>query len=83
MSMVDGVILLVCATEGPMTQTKFVLKKAISQKIKPIVIINKVDRPSARVKEVENEIFSLFCDLDTHDDLLEYPIFYASGRVIS
>jgi len=57
MDMVDGVILVVCATEGPMSQTKYVLKKAIAERKNPIVIINKVDRPTARVREVENEIF--------------------------
>lgn len=56
MQMVDGVILLICATEGPMTQTKFVLKKALKQGLKPIVIINKVDRPTARIKDVESEV---------------------------
>ena len=61
MSMVDGVCLVVCATEGPMPQTKFVLKKALSHGLKPIVVINKVDRDSARVEDVENEIFDLFC----------------------
>ena len=80
MSMVDGVALIVCAVEGPMAQTKFVLQKALKQKLKPIVIINKVDRPGARIKEVENEIFDLFCNLDSSDEMLEYPIFYASGR---
>ena len=80
MSMVDGVALIVCAVEGPMAQTKFVLQKALKQKLKPIVIINKIDRPGARVKEVENEVFDLFCSLDASDDLLDYPVFYASGR---
>jgi GTP-binding protein len=61
MNMVDGVALVVCASEGPMTQTKFVLEKALKSGLKPMVIINKVDRPNARVKEVENEIFDLFC----------------------
>lgn len=80
MSMVDGVCLVVCATEGPMPQTKFVLKKALSHKLKPIVVINKVDRDSARVEDVENEIFDLFCSLEANDDQLEYPIIYASAR---
>ena len=80
MSMVDGVALIVCAVEGPMAQTKFVLQKALKQKLRPIVIINKIDRPGARVKEVENEVFDLFCSLDTSDDMLDYPVFYASGR---
>lgn len=80
MSMVDGVCLVVCAVEGPMTQTKFVLSKALKQGLKPIVIINKVDRPGARVKEVENEVFDLFCSLDVSDDLLDYPVFHCSAR---
>lgn len=57
MGMVDGVCLIICATEGPMTQTKFVLRKALERNIKPLVVINKVDRPSARVSEVVNEVF--------------------------
>ena len=68
MSMVDGVCLVVCATEGPMPQTKFVLKKALSHGLKPIVVLNKVDRESARTGEVENEIFDLFCTLDASED---------------
>jgi GTP-binding protein len=80
MSMVDGVCLVVCATEGPMPQTKFVLKKALSHGLKPIVVINKVDRDSARVEEVENEIFDLFCLLEANDEQLEYPLIYASAR---
>ena len=80
MSMVDGVCLVVCATEGPMPQTKFVLKKALSHNLKPIVVINKVDRESARVAEVENEIFDLFCNLEANDDQLDYPVIYASAR---
>ena len=80
MSMVDGVCLVVCATEGPMPQTKFVLKKALSHGLKPIVVINKVDRDSSRVLEVEHEIFDLFCLLDATDDQLDYPVIYASAR---
>lgn len=68
MSMVDGVVLVVCATEGPMPQTKFVLQKALKRGIKPIVVINKVDRPSSRVDEVENEVLDLFCNLDANDE---------------
>ena len=68
MTMVDGVCLVVCATEGPMPQTKFVLQKALQRGVKPIVVINKVDRPSSRVEEVESEIFDLFCNLDANDD---------------
>ena len=79
MSMVDGVCLVVCATEGPMPQTKFVLQKALQRGLKPLVVINKVDRQTARVDEVENEIFDLFCNLDANDDQLEYPIVYSSA----
>jgi GTP-binding protein len=61
MSMVDGVCLVVCATEGPMPQTKFVLKKALSHNLRPIVVINKVDRETSRTEDVVNEIFDLFC----------------------
>jgi len=78
--MVDSVCLVVCATEGPMPQTKFVLQKALSRGLKPIVVINKVDRPTSRLDEVESEIFDLFCNLDASDDQLEYPTIYASAK---
>lgn len=68
MTMVDGVVLVVCATEGPMPQTKFVLKKALERGIKPVVVINKVDRLSSRVADVEAEVLDLFCNLDASDD---------------
>ena len=68
LQIVDGVCLVVCATEGPMPQTKFVLRKALAQNIKPIVVMNKVDRDTSRVQEVENEIFDLFCSLDATDE---------------
>ncbi len=80
MSMVDGVTLIVDATEGPMAQTKFVLKKALARGLTPVVVINKVDRPTARVGEVENEIFDLFVNLDATDAQLDYTTVYASGR---
>lgn len=80
LGMVDGVCLVICATEGPMTQSKFVLRKALEQKLSPMVIINKVDRPTARSKEVMNEVFELFCDLHCPDHLLDYPTFFASGK---
>jgi GTP-binding protein len=80
MSMVDGVCLVVDASDGPMTQTKFVLKKALQRGIKPIVVINKIDRPSARLGEVENEIFDMFVNLDANEEQIEYPVLYASGR---
>lgn len=80
MGMVDGVCLVICATEGPMTQSKFVLKKALEQNVKPMVIVNKVDRPTARVKEVLTETFDMFCDLSCPDIFLDYPLFYSSGK---
>ncbi|MGH1378028.1 MAG: translational GTPase TypA [Alphaproteobacteria bacterium] len=78
--MADGVILLTDAAEGPMPQTKFVLGKALSQGLKPIVIINKIDRPDGRPEEVVDEVFDLFVSLDANDEQLDFPILYASGR---
>jgi len=80
LSMVDGVVVLVDAAEGPMPQTKFVVGKALKQGLKPIVVINKVDRPDARVQEVHNEVFDLFAALDANDDQLDFPTLFASGR---
>jgi len=80
MSIVDGVCLLVDATEGPMAQTKFVLMKALSRGIKPLVVINKVDRDSSRVEEVEGEVFDLMVNLGATDEQLDYTTIYASGR---
>lgn len=80
MSMVDGCALIVDATEGPMTQTKFVLNKALKRGLRPIVVFNKVDRESARVGEVENEVLDLFSELGANDDQLDFPMIYASGR---
>ena len=80
LSMTDGVILLTDAAEGPMPQTKFVLSKALAQGLKPIVIINKVDRPDARPDAVIDEVFDLFVSLDATDALLDFPILYAAGR---
>jgi len=80
MSIVDGVCLLVDATEGPMAQTKFVLMKALARGIKPVVVINKVDRDTSRVDDVETEVFDLMCSLGATDDQLEYTTVYASGR---
>lgn len=81
MNMVDGVCLVVCAIEGPMPQTRFVLRKALQRGLKPIVVINKADRTPNRVGEVENEIFDLFCSLDATEDQLDYQLVYASARV--
>lgn len=80
LSMADGVILLVDAAEGPMPQTKFVLSKALKAGFIPIVVINKVDRPDARVSEVIDEIFELFFNLEASEDQLNFQILYASGR---
>ena len=80
LSMVDGVIVLVDAAEGPMPQTKFVVGKALKLGLRPIVAINKVDRSDARITEVVNEVFDLFAALDATDDQLDFPILYGSGR---
>jgi GTP-binding protein len=80
LSMADGVILLTDAAEGPMPQTKFVLGKALAQGLRPIVIINKIDRSDGRPEEVVNEVFDLFVALDASEDQLDFPILYASGR---
>ena len=80
LGMADGVILLTDAAEGPMPQTKFVLGKALKQGLKPIVIINKVDRPDGRPEEVVDEVFDLFVALDANEAQLDFPILYASGR---
>ncbi len=80
LNLADGVILLVDSAEGPMPQTRFVLDKALRLKLKPIVLVNKVDKPDARPKEVLNKVFDLFCDLNADDDQLDFPVLYASGR---
>ncbi|WP_439817511.1 translational GTPase TypA [Zavarzinia sp. CC-PAN008] len=80
LSMVDGVVLLVDAAEGPLPQTKFVLSKALALGMKPIVVINKVDRADARITEVHNEVFDLFAALEASDDQLDFPTVFASGR---
>ena len=80
LSMADGVVLLVDSAEGPMPQTKFVLSKALAQGLKPIVVINKIDRPDGRPEEVIDEVFDLFVALDANDEQLDFPILYASGR---
>lgn len=80
LNMADGVILVVDASEGPMPQTKFVLQKALSQNLKPVVIINKIDKPAARISEVENEISDLFLELATDESQLNYPIYFAIAR---
>ena len=80
LGMCDGVILLTDAAEGPMPQTKFVLGKALKQGLKPIVVINKIDRSDSRGSEVVDEVFDLFVALDASDEQLDFPILYASGR---
>ena len=80
LKMVDGVILLVDAAEGPMPQTRFVLQKALEAGLTPLVVINKIDRPDARINEVIDEIYDLFIDLDAEEDQLDFPIIYAIGR---
>lgn len=84
MDMVDGVVLVVCSTEGPMAQTKFVLRKAIEAGVKPLVVINKVDRESSRTEAVEGEVFDLFLDLDPEEKFVgDYDVFHASAKVSS
>jgi GTP-binding protein len=81
LSMVDGVMLLVDASEGPLPQTRFVLRKALERRLTPIVVINKIDRPDARVAEVLNEIYDLFIDLDATEEQLDFPVLYTNARV--
>jgi GTP-binding protein len=80
LKMVDGVLLLVDASEGPLPQTRFVLRKAFEAGLDPIVVINKIDRPDARINEVVNEVYDLFIDLDATEEQLEFPILYANAR---
>src|SRR3990167_3118350 len=80
LKMVDGVLLIVDACEGPMPQTKFVLKKSLELHLKPILVINKIDRPNSRANEVADMTFDLFCELNASDEQLDFPIVYASGR---
>ncbi len=80
LNMADGVLLVVDAQEGPMPQTKFVLQKALSLKLKPVVVINKIDKPAARIAEVESEIADLFLELASDESQLSYPIYYAIAR---
>lgn len=78
--MADGALLLVDAFDGPMPQTRFVLQKALAQGLRPIVVVNKIDRPDARPDEVVNEVFDLLVDLGAEDDVLDFPLIYASGK---
>jgi len=80
LSMVDGVMLLVDASEGPLPQTRFVLRKALERGLPPIVVLNKIDRPDARPKEVLNEVYDLFIDLDATEEQIEFPVLYTNAR---
>src|SRR5881628_2392760 len=80
LKIVDGVMLLVDASEGPLPQTRYVLMKALEAKLTPIVVINKIDRPDARIPEVLDEIYDLFIDLDAHEDQLDFPVLYSNAK---
>src|ERR687884_840031 len=80
LKIVDGVMLLVDASEGPLPQTRYVLSKALEAKLPPIVVINKIDRPDARIQEVLNEIYDLFLDLDATEDQLDFPVVYTNAK---
>jgi GTP-binding protein len=80
LTMVDGVLLLVDASEGPLPQTRFVLRKALEARLPVILVVNKVDRPDARVGEVVNEVYELFLDLDADETQIDFPIIYACAR---
>nr|MBP7858139.1 GTP-binding protein [Candidatus Saccharibacteria bacterium] len=80
LNMADGCLLIVDAQEGPMPQTKFVLERALEAELKPIVVINKIDKPGSRIAEVEDELADLFLELAVHEDQLHYPVYYAIGR---
>jgi GTP-binding protein len=81
LKMVDGVMLLVDASEGPLPQTRYVLGKALEAKLPPIVVVNKIDRPDARAQEVLNEIYDLFIDLDAEEDQLDFPVLYTNAKL--
>src|SRR3982751_5030600 len=81
LAMVDAVMLLVDASEGPLPQTRFVLRKALERRLPPLVVINKIDRPDARVQEVLNEVYDLFIDLDASEDQIDFPVLYTNARV--
>src|SRR6187397_1516183 len=80
LSMVDGVMLLVDASEGPLPQTRFVLRKALERGLPPIVVLNKIDRSDARPQEVLNEVYDLFIDLDATEEQIEFPILYTNAK---
>src|SRR5690242_2900830 len=80
LTMVDGILLLVDASEGPLPQTRFVLRKALERRLPVVVVVNKVDRPDARIAEVVDETYELFLDLDADESQIEFPIVYASAK---
>src|SRR5947209_6757449 len=80
LTMVDGVLLLVDASEGPLPQTRFVLRKALESKLPVILVVNKVDRPDARIKQVVDEVYELFMDLDADEGQIDFPIVYCNAR---
>src|SRR6187397_3173315 len=80
LSMVDGIMLLVDASEGPLPQTRFVLRKALERRLPPIVVVNKIDRSDARTQDVLNEVYDLFIDLDATEDQLDFPVLYTNAR---
>src|SRR5512144_76906 len=80
LKMVDGVLLLVDASEGPLPQTRFVLKKALERALPVVLVVNKIDRPDARIGEVVNEVYDLFIDLDADEHQISFPILYANAR---
>src|ERR1700681_4520673 len=80
LKMVDGVMLLVDASEGPLPQTRYVLMKALEAKLPPIVVINKIDRADARIQEVLNEVYDLFIDLDATEDQIDFPVIYTNAK---
>src|SRR3954452_14970850 len=80
LKLVDGVMLLVDASEGPLPQTRYVLMKALEARLPPIVVINKIDRPDARIQEVLNEVYDLFIDLDATEDQLDFPVIYTNAK---
>ncbi len=78
--MVDGVLLLVDASEGPLPQTRFVLRKALAARLPVVLVVNKVDRPDARIAEVVDEVYELFLDLDADENQIDFPIVYCNAR---
>ena len=80
LNLVDGVLLLVDSSEGPLPQTRFVLQKALSKNLPIILVINKIDRPDSRIEEVINEVYDLFIDLDADEKQIEFPIIYTNAK---